>query len=174
MQDVDEPLVDEAVKKEEVTGGGRKKGARGNKGLQAKEVETSKRGRPSSLKEGVDGRRRRERLAKEVKEASEPPTTEEEEIPPPPHLDQPAQAQVVEAAVLEVEEPLVEVAHQPQVVPAESVRVSESLASTDRASASPPCEVDFVFIFIHSHLFLIIHLQTFFIIRSAQQLRWRR
>ena len=66
MQDVDEPSVDEALKKEEVTGGGRKKGARGNKGLQAKEVETSKRGRPS-LKEGVDSRRRRERLAKEVK-----------------------------------------------------------------------------------------------------------
>ena len=67
MQDVDEPSVDEALKKEEVTGGGRKKGARGNKGLQAKEVETSKRGRPSSLKEGVDSRRRRERLAKEAK-----------------------------------------------------------------------------------------------------------
>ena len=163
MQDVDEPVVDEALKKEEVTGGGRKKGARGNKGLQAKEVETSKRGRPSSLKEGVDSRRRRERLAKEVKEASEPPTTEEEEIPPPLHLDQPAQAQVEEAAVLEVEEPLVEVAPEPQVVPAEPVRVSESLASTDRASASPPCEVDFVFIFIfihHSNLFLIAHLQT--------------
>ena len=158
MQDVDEPVVDEALKKEEVTGGGRKKGARGNKGLQAKEVETSKRGRPSSLKEGVDGRRRRERLAKEVKEASEPPTTEEEEIPPPLHLDQPAQAQVEEAAVLEVEEPQVEVAPEPQVVPAEPVRVSESLASTDRASASPPCEVDLVFIFIHNHLFLITHL----------------
>ena len=167
MQDVDEPLVDEAMKKEEVTGGGRKKGSRGNKGLQAKEVETSKRGRPSSLKEGVDGRRRRERLAKEVKEASEPPTTEEEEIPPPVHLDQPAQAQVVEAAVLEVEEPQVEVAHQPQVVPAESVRVSESLASTDRASASPPCEVDFVFIFIHSHLFLIIHTPNMFFIQVS-------
>ena len=159
MQDVDEPVVDEALKKEEVTAGGRKKGARGNKGLQAKEVETSKRGRPSSLKEGVDGRRRRERLATPVnKEASEPPTTEEEEIPPPLHLDQPAQAQEEEAAALEVEEPLVEVAHQPQVVPAEFVRVSESLASTDRASASPPCEVHVVFIFIHSHLFLITHL----------------
>ena len=52
MQDVDEPLVDEAMKKEEVTGGGRKKGSRGNKVMQAKEVETSKRGRPSSVKEG--------------------------------------------------------------------------------------------------------------------------
>ena len=159
MQDVDEPVVDEALKKEEVTGGGRKKGARGNKGLPAKEVETPKRGRPSSLKEGVDSRRRKERLTKEVnKEASEPPTTEEEEIPPPLHLDQPAQAQEEEAAVLEVEEPLVEAAHEPQVVPAEPVRVSESLASTDRASASPPCEVDFVFIFVQSHLFLITHL----------------
>ena len=151
MEDVEEAM-EEVVKKEEVVSG-RKRGAggRGNKGSKSKDVETSKRGKTSAplQKEVSEGRGRRERIATSVKEASEPPTTEEEEIPPPVQVDETAQAP---AAALPQEEEEEEEASMEapnvlpvQVLPAE-VRVSESLASTDRASASPPCEVDSILI----------------------------
>ena len=162
MEDVEEAM-EEVVKKEEVVSG-RKRGAigRGNKGsTKSTNAETPKRGKTSASlpKEVVEGRGRRERMATTVKEASEPPTTEEEEIPPPVQVDEPAQAQAAPALPQEEEEEEEEEEPpeapmeapnmvQVQVLPAE-VRVSESLASTDRASASPPCEVTSI---LHTHL----------------------
>ena len=161
MEDVEEAM-EEVGKKEEVASA-RKRGAsgRGNKGSKSKDAETSKRGKTSAPlpKEVVEGRGRRERIAASVKEASEPPTTEEEEIPPPVQVDEPAQAPAA-ALPQEEEEEEEEALEAPmaapnvlpaQVLPAE-VRVSESLASTDRASASPPCEVTSIFILI-THLY---------------------
>ena len=157
MEEVDE-VMEEVAKKEEVASG-RKKGVsvRGSKGSKVKEAETSRRGRTlvSLPKETVEGRGgRRERIATPVKESSEPPTTEEEEIPPPVQLDQPAQAPAVATVAQEGEEEPVEALtmEAPKVLPvqvlAAEVRVSESLASTDRASASPPCEVNIIIIII--------------------------
>ena len=77
-----------------------------------------------------------------------------QEIPPPVQLDQPAQAPAVATVAQEGEEQPVEALtmETPKVLPvqvlAAEVRVSESLASTDRASASPPCEVNIIIIII--------------------------
>ena len=158
MEDVEEAM-EEVVKKEEV-GSARKRGAigRGNKGSKSTIAETSKRGKTAASlpKEVVEGRGRRERIAASVKEASEPPTTEEEEIPPPVQVDQPAPAPALPQEEEEEEEALEAPMEAANVLPvqvlAAEVRVSESLASTDRASASPPCEVTSIFILI-THLY---------------------
>ena len=153
MEDVEEAM-EEVVKKEEV-GSARKRGVgvRGNKGSKSTNAETSKRGKTAASlpKEVVEGRGRRERIAASVKEASEPPTTEEEEIPPPVQVDQPAPAPALPQEEDEeeaLEAPMEAANVLPVQILAAEVRVSESLASTDRASASPPCEVTSISIFI--------------------------